>query len=74
MITMRKGDLIYIPQDVDLWDVEEQSKDTFYTKTNKPTTGVFLRMDAFNTCRVYALGQESSVSLRNIYPMEDNRC
>lgn len=73
MITMRKGDLIYIPQDVDLWVVEEQSKDTFYTKTNKPTTGVFLRMDAFNTCRVYALGQESSVSLRNIYPMEE-RC
>lgn len=70
---MRKGDLIYIPQDVDLWDVEEQSKDTFYTKTNKPTTGVFLRMDAFNTCRVYALGQESSVALRNIYPMEE-RC
>ena len=23
MITMRKGDLIYIPQDVDLWDIEE---------------------------------------------------
>ena len=74
MITMRKGDLIYIPQDVDLWVVEEQSKDTFYTKTNKPTTGVFLRMDAFNTCRVYALGQESSVSLKNIYPMQESTC
>ena len=74
MITMRKGDLIYIPQDVDLWDVEEQSKDTFYTKTDKPTTGVFLRMDAFNTCRVFANGQESSVALRSIYPMEESRC
>ena len=73
MITMRTGDLIYIPQDVDMWDVEEKSKDTFYTRTNKPTTGVFLRMDAFNTCRVFANGQESSVALKCIYPMED-RC
>jgi hypothetical protein len=74
MITMRKGDLIYIPQDVDMWDVEEDSKSLFYFKTDKPTTGVFLRMDAFDTCRVFAKGQESSVSLKSIYPMEENGC
>ena len=71
MITMRKGDLIYIPQDVDLWDVSEGSSAMKYFKTQKPQTGVFLRMDAFNTCRVFIKGQESSVSLKSIYPMED---
>tara|TARA_Y100001937_G_C7128032_1_gene335819 strand:- start:2299 stop:2523 length:225 start_codon:yes stop_codon:yes gene_type:complete len=70
MITMKKGDLIYIPQDVDLWDVEENTPNLNYFKTKKPITGVFLKMDAFNTCRVFALGQETSVSLKCIYPME----
>ena len=70
MITMTRGDLIYIPQDVDLWDVRSNSSNMKYFKTIKPTTGVFLRMDAFNTCRVFANGQETSVSLKCIYPME----
>lgn len=70
MITMRKGDLIYIPQDVDMWDVAEGTTAVKYSKTNKPTTGVFLRMDAFNTCRIFANGQESSVALKCVYPME----
>tara|TARA_Y100000592_G_C5427238_1_gene296435 strand:- start:504 stop:719 length:216 start_codon:yes stop_codon:yes gene_type:complete len=71
---MRTGDLIYIPQDVDLWDVKCEGANLSYFKTDRPTTGVFLRMDAFNTCRVFANGQESSVSLRSIYPMEESRC
>lgn len=70
MITMTRGDLIYIPQDVDLWDVKNNSNNMKYFKTVKPTTGVFLRMDAFNTCRVFANGHETSVSLKCIYPME----
>jgi hypothetical protein len=71
MLTMRKGDLIYIPQDVDLWHfTKEDSSHMKYFKTIKPTTGVFLGMDAFNTCRVFANGQERSVSLKCIYPME----
>ena len=70
MITMTRGDLIYIPQDVDLWDLKKDSKSIKYFKTKKPITGVFLGMDAFNTCRVYANGQETSVSLKCIYPME----
>ena len=73
MITMRKGDLIYIPQAVDLWDVTEGSSAIKYFKTEKPQTGVFIRMDAFNTCRVYVKGQETSVALKSVYPMED-RC
>lgn len=74
MITMRKGDLIHIPQDVDMWDYCSNSNDgdlpIKYFKTQKPTIGVFLKMDAFNTCRVFANGQETSVALRCIYPME----
>ncbi|HAI39371.1 MAG TPA: hypothetical protein DCM40_15305 [Maribacter sp.] len=71
MITMRTGDLIYIPQDVDLWDFDEETTGVKYSKTNKPTTGVFIKMDAFNTCRVFANGQEASVALKCIYPMEE---
>ena len=75
MITMRTGDLIYIPQDVDLWNMPDKATSNMtYFKTHKPTTGVFLKMDAFNTCRIFANGRESSVSLKSIYPMEDNRC
>ncbi len=70
MITMRTGDLIYIPQDVDMWDVEKGTTAVKYSKTVKPTTGVFLRMDAFNTCRIFANGQENSVALKCVYPME----
>ena len=70
MITMRRGDLIYIPQDVDMWDFCEERSGITHFKTDKPTTGVFLRMDAFNTCRIFARGQESSVSLKCVYPME----
>jgi len=70
VITMKKGDLIYIPQDVDLWDMQDNTSNIKYFKTEKPTTGVFLKMDAFDTCRIYANGQETSVALRCIYPME----
>lgn len=71
---MRTGDLIYIPQDVDLWDLPDDNNTMTYSKTQKPTTAVFIKMDAFNTCRIFANGQESSVSLKNVYPMEENRC
>lgn len=70
MITIRTGDLIYIPQDVDMWTLKNEGSRVSYYKTNKPTTGVFLKMDAFNTCIVFANGQEKSVSLKCIYPME----
>jgi len=74
MINIRTGDLIYIPQDVDLWNMPNDVGQMTYFKTEKPTTGVFLIMDAFNTCRIFANGQESSISLKNVYPMENSRC
>ena len=67
---IRAGDLIYIPQDVDMWDFAEGTTGVKYYKTDKPITGVFLKMDAFNTCRVFANGQERSVTLKCVYPME----
>ena len=68
---IRAGDLIYIPQNVDMWDFAEGTTGVKYYKTHKPTTGVFLKMDAFNTCRVFADGQERSVTLKCVYPMEE---
>ena len=44
MITIRTGDLIYIPQDVDMWTLKNEGSRVSYYKTNKPTTGVFLKM------------------------------
>lgn len=67
---MQQGDLIYIPSSVDMWNVDEQGSSIKYFKTDKPTTGVFLGMEAFNTCRIFTNGQEKSVSLKCIYPME----
>ncbi len=73
MLTIRKGDLIYIPQDVDMWHVKENTSNVNYFKTDKPITAVFLEMEAFNTCIVFANGQERAVALKCIYPMEE-RC
>ncbi len=69
---IQQGDLIYIPQDVDLWNFEDAGG-LHHFKTKKPTTAVFLGMDAFNTCRIFMSGRESSVSVKCVYPMED-RC
>lgn len=70
---MRQGDLIYIPSNVDMWDIDDTGSGIRYFKTDKPITGVFLGMEAFNTCRIFARGQQTSVALKCIYPMED-RC
>lgn len=65
---MTHGDLIYIPQDVTLFDMTNKSYNL--TKTERPTVAVFLRQDASNTYRVYAHGREASVETRHVYPME----
>lgn len=66
---MMQGDLIYIPQDVTLFDLTDKSYNT--TVTEKPTIGIFLRRDAINTYRVYAQGREASVETRHAYPLEN---
>jgi len=66
---MTHGDLIYIPQDVTLFDMTNKSYNLI--KTERPTVAVFLRQDASNTYRVYTQGREASVATRHVYPMEN---
>ena len=67
---MQQGDLIYIPSNVDMWNVNKQGHGIKYFKTDKPTIGLFIGMEAFNTCRIFTNGQEKTVSLKCVYPME----
>jgi len=62
---MEYGDLIYIPQDVRLFDIDNN----YVGKTEKPITAVLLGEDTDTTYRVYALGREASVATRHVYPM-----
>ena len=72
---MEHGDLIYIPQDVLLFDKEN----IYIDKTKKPIVGVFLKETPIGapfqagTYVVYAQGREATVARRCVYPMED-RC
>ena len=72
---MEYGDLIYIPQDVLLFDKEN----IYIDKTKKPIVGVFLKETPIGapfqagTYVVYAQGREATVARRCVYPMED-RC
>jgi len=70
---MQHGDLIYIPQDVLLFD----EKNIFIDKTKKPTVGVFLKETPIGapfqagTYVVYARGREATVQRRCVYPIGD---
>ena len=48
---MEHGDLIYIPQDVDLWNFQDNGGLSHF-KTKKPTTAVFLGMEAVRAEKV----------------------
>ena len=52
---MQQGDLVYIPQDVNLWNYTDNGSMNVI-KTDKPITGVFLKEEMTNTYRVYAQG------------------
>jgi hypothetical protein len=67
---MEQGDLVHIPQDVSLWNYTNNGSMNV-VKTEKPTTGIFLREEASNTLRIYAHGRECSVGKRHVYPMEE---
>ena len=72
---MQQGDLIYIPQDVNLWASYENGTKNII-KTIKPITGVFLGLEGFDTSKIYALGTQATVSNRCIYPIleRENKC
>jgi hypothetical protein len=71
---MQEGDLIYIPQDVLLFD----EKNIYIDRTKKPILGVFLKETPIGapsqagTYVVYAQGREATVSRKCVYPMEDS--
>jgi|TARA_R110000824_G_scaffold160957_1_gene335937 hypothetical protein len=70
---MKHGDLIYIPQDVMLFD----GKNIFIDKTQKPILGVFLKETPAGspwqsgTYTVYAMGREAIVERRACYPVTE---
>jgi hypothetical protein len=71
---MQEGDLIYIPQDVLLFDREN----IFIDKTKKPIVGVFLKETPVGaslhagTYTIYAQGREAVVARKNVYSMRDS--
>jgi hypothetical protein len=71
---MQYGDLVYIPQDVVLFDREN----IFIDKTEKPILGVFLEETPIGarwqagTYTVYARGKEAVVARRCVYPVEES--
>ena len=70
---MKEGDLVYIPQDVTLFD----SSNIYIDKTQRPIIGVFLKETPVGspfqagTYTIYAQGRENVVERRHVYPMEN---
>jgi len=70
---MQQGALIYIPQDVLLFD----RNNMYIEKTIKPIVGVFIEEIPVGSSWmggnyiVYARGREAAVAMRNTYPMRD---
>ena len=68
---MQQGDLIYIPQDVLLFD----RNNSYIEKTERPTVGVFIKEIPVGSSWmggnyiVYARGREAAVAMRNTYPI-----
>ena len=65
---MNQGDLVHIPQGVDLWC--ETSKGMRMRRTERPTVGVYLSTKTPHVYQVYANGHEWNLKIRDVYPME----
>jgi hypothetical protein len=66
---MQEGDLVHIPQGVEMW--HETEKGMKMLITHKPITGVFLCEERHHNYRIYADGNWS-VQRKHVYPMENN--
>ena len=64
---MQQGDLIHIPQGVELWC--ETDNGMRVRMTNKPTVGVYLSTMGSHIYQVYANGHEWKLKRRDVYPM-----
>ena len=65
---MNQGDLVHIPQGVELWC--ETDKGMRLRRTERPTVGVYLNSMSPNIYQVYANGHEWKLKKRDAYPME----
>ena len=65
---MNQGDLVHIPQGVELWC--ETDKGMRLRRTERPTVGVCLNSMSPNIYQVYANGHEWKLKKRDVYPME----
>ena len=68
---MQEGDLVHIPQGVELWC--ETEKGMRLRMTERPTVGVYLSTMSQHVWHVYANGHEWKLKKRHVYPMEE-RC
>ena len=66
---MQEGDLVHIPQGVELWC--ETDRGMRLRMTEKPMTGVYLSTQSQYIYRVYANGNWN-VKRRDVYPMGEN--
>ena len=65
---MQEGDLVHIPQGVELWC--ETDKGMRLRMTERPTVGVYLNTMSQYVYQVYANGHEWQLKRRDVYPME----
>ena len=65
---MQQGDLVHIPQGVEMWD--ETGKGMRMRRTERPTVGVYLSTMSPHVYQVYANGHEWNLKIRDVYPME----
>jgi hypothetical protein len=64
---VEQGDLIYIPQSVNLFSVRR----TYYDVTKKPRIGIFIRKNDDTHSSVFTRGTELCVETKHIYPMRE---
>ena len=67
---MQEGDLVHIPQGVELWC--ETEKGMRLRMTEKPMAGVYLSSRSHHIYRVYAANGNWNVKRRDVYPMENS--
>ena len=65
---MQQGDLVHIPQGVEL--LCETERGMRLRMTERPTVGVYLSTMSHHVWQVYANGHEWKLKRRDVYPME----
>ena len=66
---MNEGDLIYIPQGVNLFNYGKQGPMSLM-KTDKPVTAVFLGNESVHVCNVFVGGIKVCVDKKYVYSMD----